>query len=71
MTTGLAQFIQHAQLNRNYIRSNDGRLFTVIQKQIISPSVQWVIVQYDDDDTLEKISISHGKVYRQKYRLPI
>ena len=67
MTAGLAQFIQHAQVNHSYIRSNDGRLFTVIQKQIISPSIQWVVVQYDDDETFEKISVNHGKVYRQKY----
>lgn len=55
---------QTAKVNQRFT-STDGRVFTVVQTQHLSNGDYFIVIQFDDDGSLEKIGTESGRIFRR------
>lgn len=55
---------QAAQVNQRFTNT-DGRAFTVVQTQHLSNGDYFIIIQFDDDDSYEKVGTESGRIYHR------
>ena len=56
---------QAAQVNQQFTTTN-GRVFTVVQTQHLSNGDYFIVIQFVNDGSLEKIGTESGHIYHRK-----